>query len=174
MKPNNLILSIVVGERRERRRRLRRDARGCTRDLDPEAEILKKCTTIHATPHHQQLTHTHTLHALSHANHASAAQNKFARDAMQDTRTRLNAPPPPPPPRHAKEGATGIARGRGGLSPSLGAEVLPVDHHEPLHARERVLLHLRVGVLEDGHDGPLGTVLRHEATALGVVLDEPG
>ena len=37
-----------------------------------------------------------------------------------------------------------------------------------------VCVHLRVGVLEDGHDGALGAVLRHEAAALGVVLDELG
>ena len=29
-------------------------------------------------------------------------------------------------------------------------------------------------MLEDGHDGALGAVLRHEAAALGVVLDELG
>ena len=49
---------------------------------------------------------------------------------------------------------------------------VPVDHHQPLDRGQRVLLHLGVRVLEDGHHRELRAELRHEAAPLGVVLDE--
>jgi len=44
--------------------------------------------------------------------------------------------------------------------------------HDPLHAQQRLLLHLRVGVGHEVHDQLLAMHARHDEAALGVELDE--
>ena len=95
---------------------------------------------------HQQLRHTRSTLSRMPTSTPAAAQNKFRRRDAAHTHSSPERPPPRPPRRHAAaKGSTRIARGQAPSASLGGAEVLPVDDHEPLHAGEGVLLHLRLG-----------------------------
>ena len=97
---------------------------------------------------HPQLRHTRSTLPSMPTSTPAAAQNKFRRRDAAHTHSPERPPPcyPPASSRHAAVGSTRIARGRGPGASLGGAKVLPVDDHEPLHAGEGVLLHLRLGV----------------------------